>query len=101
MRYLNSPELSMFHDSLLRLLEKHATNIGQDSWGFPGGVHYCDTYSFITKYGTLLVGHYYFTEGERWWIPITLEEPAYGAGFGEIGHRSRSKPANDEPREYF
>ena len=78
MRYLNSSELSMFHDSLLRMFGKHATNIGQDSWGFPSGIHYCDTYSFNTKYGTLHVGHDDFIEAKRWWIPITLEEQVYG-----------------------
>ena len=78
MRYLNSSELSKFHDSLLRMFGKHATNIGQDSWGFPSGINYCDTYSFNTKYGTLHVGHDDFTEAKRWWIPITLEEQVYG-----------------------
>lgn len=78
MRYLNSSELSKFHDALLNMFEKHATNIGEDSWGFPSGILYCDTYSFNTKYGTLYVGHDDFIEEKRWWIPITLEEQAYG-----------------------
>jgi hypothetical protein len=67
----------MFHDSLLRMLAKHATNICKKRWGFPSGVGDCDTYSFTINNETLLVGHDYLTEEQRWWIPITIEEPAY------------------------
>ena len=78
MRYLNSLELSQFHDALLKMVQKHATNVGEDSWGYPSGVHYCDTYSFNTKYGTLYMGHDDFIEEKRWWVPIALEEQISG-----------------------
>ena len=78
MHYLNDSELSQFHDALLKMFQKHAINVSEDSWGFPSGMLYCDTYSFNTKYGTLYVGHDDFIEEKRWWIPVTLKEQVYG-----------------------
>jgi len=78
MHYLNSSELSQFHDALLKMFEKHAINVSEDSWGFPSGILYCSTYSFNTKCGTLHVGHDDRVEKKRWWIPIALEEQISG-----------------------
>jgi hypothetical protein len=74
MRYLNSTELSQFHDVLLIMFKKHATEQGEEGWGYPTGIHYCDTYSFNTKHGTMYIGHDDFIPEARWWIPIGLEE---------------------------
>ena len=79
MRYLNSLELSQFHDILLKMFQKHATNVRKKDWGHPHGTDYCDTYSFNTKYGTLHIGHDDYVQEERWWIPIVLEEQISGA----------------------
>ena len=78
MRYLNSLELSQFHDVLLKMFQKHATNVGKKNWGHPHGIDYCDTYSFNTKCGTLYIGHDDYVQEERWWIPIVLEEQISG-----------------------
>ncbi len=74
MRYLNNSELSQFHDALLKMFQKHATNVGKKDWGHPHGIDYCDTYSFNTKYGTLRIGHEDYVQEERWWIPIELKK---------------------------
>jgi hypothetical protein len=78
MRYLNSSELSQFHDALLGMCDKHATNKGEEGWGYPTGVHYCDTYSFDSKFGLLYIGHDDFIAEKRWWIPVALEEQVSG-----------------------
>jgi len=78
MRYLNSSELSQFHDALLDMCDKHASNKGQKPWGYPGGVTYCDTYSFHSKFGLLYIGHYDLIAEKRWWIPLALEEQISG-----------------------
>jgi hypothetical protein len=77
MRYLNSAELSQFHDAFIDMCEKHATTKNQEGWGFPTGVIYCDTYSFKTKRGTMYIGHDDFVQEARWWIPVGLEEQIY------------------------
>jgi len=79
MRYLTSLELRQFHDALLGKFKKHATSQAKKEWGYPHGVTSCDTYSFSTKHGMLYLGHYDYIEGNRWWIPITLEEQVSGA----------------------
>ena len=75
MRYLTSPELQDFHDSFLRALRKHSSGHSDEAWGFPHGWDECDTFSFRTVHGTLLIGHLDLTkELGRWWIPISLED---------------------------
>ena len=74
MRYANSDELSRFHDSFLAMCEKHADRKEQRAWGFPHGVIACDTYRFNTGQRTLYVGHHDIGQGERWWVPIRLED---------------------------
>jgi len=78
MDYLGNSQLSQFHDALLGMFNKHATEIKEDEWGYPSGVHYCETYTFNTKCGLLYIGHDDFIEEKRWWIPIALEEQIYG-----------------------
>jgi len=78
MRYLNSEELSQFHDAFLAMCEKHAITKDEWGWGFPTGVIHCDTYSFETKKGTMYIGHEDFDKERRWWIPIGLESQAFG-----------------------
>ncbi len=77
MRYLNSSELSQFHDSFMAMCEKHATTKDEEGWGFPGGVHDCDTYSFNIGSGILKIGHSNTIVANRWWIPLSLESQAY------------------------
>ncbi len=72
-------EGTRFHDALLGQLKKHAISQTKEEWGYPSGVTYCDTYSFSTKHGMLYLGHYDYTKGDRWWIPITMEEQVSGA----------------------
>lgn len=79
MRYLNSDELSQFHDAFLAMCEKHATTKDKRGWGFPTGIIDCDTYSFNTKQGTLYIGHSEEVVDNRWWIPIGLESQAFGS----------------------
>jgi len=74
MHYLNSSELSQFHDSLLSMFQKHAVATSEEEWGYPGGIHFCDTYSFNTKHGLLYIGHDDLIDKKRWWIPVGLEE---------------------------
>lgn len=78
MKYLSDSQLSQFHDALLKMFQKHATNVGKKNWGHPHGIDYCDTYSFNTKCGTLYIGHDDYVQKERWWIPIVLEEQISG-----------------------
>ena len=78
MRYLNSDELSQFHDAFLTMCEKHATTKDEWGWGFPTGVIDCDTYSLETQKGTMYIGHEDFDKERRWWIPIGLESQAFG-----------------------
>lgn len=76
MRYLTKSEIRKFHSDLLALMQKHAKAQIEDTWGYPSGYIDCDTYSFDTPSGTLLIGHYDFTEEkQRWWVPVCLEEP--------------------------
>jgi hypothetical protein len=77
MRYLNSSELSQFHDAFLTMCEKHATGKDEEDWGYPTGIISCETFSFDTKYGTMYIGHDDFIEKQRWWIPIGLEAQAF------------------------
>ena len=56
MRYVNSDELSCFHDAFLAMCEKHAITKGQQAWGFPSGVICCDTYSFNTEQRVMYIG---------------------------------------------
>jgi len=77
MRYLNSSELTQFHDSLLAMCQRHAIVKNVKGWGFPTGVIDCDTYSFKTRQGTMYIGHDDFIEEQRWWIPIGLESQAF------------------------
>jgi hypothetical protein len=77
MRYLNSTELSQFHDAFLAMCERHATAQNEEGWGFPTGVIYCDTYSFTIRQNTLYIGHDATVAEDRWWIPIGLESQAY------------------------
>lgn len=77
MRYLNSSELSRFHDSFMAMCEKHATAKDEESWGFPTGIIDCDTYSFNTEQGVMYIGHSAIVVENRWWIPISLESQAY------------------------
>jgi len=79
MRYLNSDELSQFHDAFLGMCEKHASTKDEWAWGFPTGIIDCDTYSFNTKQGTLYIGHSEEVVDNRWWIPIGLESQAFGS----------------------
>lgn len=74
MRHANSDELSRFHDSFLAMCEKNADRKEQRAWGFPHGVIKCDTYCFNTGQRTLYVGHHDIGQGERWWVPIRLED---------------------------
>jgi hypothetical protein len=78
MRYLNSSELSQFHDAFLAMCEKHATAKSVRRWGHPHGVIICDTYSFETQRGTLYIGHCDFDKERRWWIPIILKSQVFG-----------------------
>ena len=77
MRYVNSDELSCFHDAFLAMCEKHAITKGQQAWGFPSGVICCDTYSFNTEQRVMYIGHKDFVRERTWWIPIGLESQAY------------------------
>ena len=77
MRYLNSSELSQFHDSFMAMCEKHATKRDEEGWGFPSGIIDCDTYSFNTQQGMIYIGHSATVVENRWWIPISLESQAY------------------------
>lgn len=79
MRYLNSDELSQFHDAFLKMCKKHAITKDEWGWGFPTGVIHCDTYSFKTRKGTTYIGHEDFDKEGRWWIPIGLEMQAFGS----------------------
>jgi hypothetical protein len=72
MRYLNSSELSIFHNSLVNMFKKQAVSASQRKWGFPSGAITCDTYLFNTDRGALYIGHDYFIKEKRWWIPICL-----------------------------
>lgn len=72
MRYLNSFELTQFHEAFLAMCVKHASTKGEKTWGFPGGINDCDTYSFGTQNGNLYVGHSATIVENRWWIPINL-----------------------------
>lgn len=78
MRYLTSSELHSFHDSFLQALRIHSSSHYEEEWGYPSGFEICDTFSFSTEHGTLLIGHLDRTnELGRWWIPITLEDNSY------------------------
>ena len=73
MRYLNSDEFPQFYDSFLEMCRKHAIVSGQETWGYPGGMNTCDTYSFRTRRGTMHIGHDANIVENRWWIPVGLE----------------------------
>ena len=73
MRYLNSSELSRFHDAFLAMCEKRAARKTDERWGFPGGIIDCDTYSFNTEQGTMYIGHSTAVVENRWWIPVGLQ----------------------------
>lgn len=78
MRYLTSSELYGFHDSFLLALRKHSSSQFEEEWGYPSGFEICDTFSFTTEHGTLLIGHLdRIKELGRWWIPITLEDNSH------------------------
>jgi len=79
MQYLNSAQLSQFHDAFTAMCEKHATTKNIERWAFPHGVIDCDTYSFDTKYGTMYISHDDFIELQRWWIPTGLESQAFAS----------------------
>jgi hypothetical protein len=81
MRYLNNSELSQFHDSLLEMFKKQATNVSEETWGFPSGFIDCDTFQFITNLGNLYIGHNDNEEANRWWIPVASEDLNFGTEF--------------------
>ena len=75
MRYLNGSELYSFHESFLKALKKHSSSQSEEEWGYPSGVDICDTFSFTTEHGTLLIGYLdRIKELGRWWVPITLQD---------------------------
>jgi len=94
MRYLNSSQLSQFHDAFLAMCEKHATTKNVESWGFPTGVIDCDTYSFDTRQGTLYIGHDDTVAESRWWIPIGLESQAFGSELAIVFEMNIPKERN-------
>lgn len=80
MRYLVSSELHGFHDSFLRALRKHSSGKSDEEWGYPSGFEICETFSFRTEHGTLLIGHLdRIKELGRWWIPVTLEDNSHAS----------------------